>query len=85
MKIDLTPGPEKIVKDQLESGHFRSVEDVIGGALQALRDKERSSRRTISNDAQGEAVQEMLAFVEKNRVQLEGISVKELIREGHRL
>jgi Arc/MetJ-type ribon-helix-helix transcriptional regulator len=42
MKIDLTPGQEKIVKDQLESGHFRSVEQVIGGALQALRDKEQS-------------------------------------------
>jgi hypothetical protein len=30
-------------------------------------------------------VREMLAFVEKNRVRLDGVSVKELIREGHRL
>jgi hypothetical protein len=27
----------------------------------------------------------MLAFVEKNHVRLEGVSVKELIHEGHRL
>jgi hypothetical protein len=30
-------------------------------------------------------VREMLAFVEKNRVRLEGATVKELIHEGHHL
>jgi Arc/MetJ-type ribon-helix-helix transcriptional regulator len=85
MKIDLTPGQEKIVKDHLESGHCHSVEDVIGEALQALREKEQSSRETTSNGAQREAVREMLAFVEKNRVRLDGVPVKELIHEGHRL
>jgi len=64
MNINLTPEQEKIVKDELKSGHFRSVEP---------------------NGAQREAVREMLAFVEKNRVRLEGVSVKELIHEGHRL
>ena len=34
---------------------------------------------------QREAVREMLAFVERNRVRLEGVMVKELIHEGHRL
>jgi len=34
---------------------------------------------------QQQAVQEMLAFVEKNHVRLSGMSVKELIHEGHRL
>jgi hypothetical protein len=32
--------------------------------------------------AQREAVREMLAYVEKNHVRLEGVSVKELIHEG---
>jgi hypothetical protein len=31
------------------------------------------------------AVREMLIFVEKNRIPLHGVSVKQLIREGHRL
>jgi hypothetical protein len=73
------------VKDELRSGHFRSAEEVIGEALQALREKERSSVETPSNGAPREAVREMLAFVEKNRVRLDGVSVKELIHEGHRL
>lgn len=85
MNINLTPEQEKIVKDELKSGHFRSAEEVIGEALQVLREKEQSSAGVTSNGAQGEAVREMLAFVEKNRVRLEGVSVKELIHEGHRL
>ena len=86
MKINLTREQERIVKDELKAGHFRSVEEVIGEALQALREKEKSAgAATTSNGAQREAVREMLTFVEKNRVRLEGVSVKELIREGHRL
>jgi len=86
MNVNLTPEQEKIVNEELKSGHFRSVEEVIGEALQVLREKEQSSSSgATANGAQREAVREMLAFVEKNRVRLEGISVKELIHEGHRL
>lgn len=85
MNINLTPEQEKIVKDELKAGHFRTVEEVIAEALQALREKEESSATSTANGAQREAVREMLAFVEKNRVRLEGVSVKELIHEGHRL
>jgi len=85
MNINLTPEQEEIIKDELKSGHFRSVEEVIGEALQVLREKEQSSTAGAPNRAQREAVREMLAFVEKNNVRLEGVSVKELIHEGHRL
>ncbi len=85
MHVNLTPEQEKIVKDGLNSGRFRTVEEVIGEALQVLREKEQSSTAGTPNGAQREAVREMLALVEKNRVRLEGISVKELIHEGHRL
>ena len=85
MNINLTPEQEEIIKDELKSGHFRSVEEVIGEALQVLREKEQSSTAGAPNRAQREAVREMLAFVEKNHVRLEGGSVKEVIHEGHRL
>jgi Arc/MetJ-type ribon-helix-helix transcriptional regulator len=85
MNIRLTPEQERIVEDELKSGHFRTPEEVIDEALQALREKEQSSGRTASNGEQRDAVREMLAFIEKNRVRLEGLSVKELVREGHRL
>jgi putative addiction module CopG family antidote len=82
MNINLTPEQEKIVKDELKSGHFHTVEEVIDEALQVLHEREQPS---MPNGAQREAVREMLAFVEKNRARLEGVSVKELIHEGHRL
>jgi putative addiction module CopG family antidote len=85
MNVNLTPEQEKIVRDELKSGHFRTVEEVIGEALHVLREKEQSSTAGTPNGAQREAVREMLVFVGKNHVRLEGISVKELIREGHRL
>jgi len=85
MNINLTPEQEKIVRDKLRTGHFRTVEEVIGEALQVLREKEQSSTGGAPNGTQREAVREMLAFVEKNRVRLEGLSVRELIHEGHRL
>ena len=83
MKIDLTPEQEEIVKEELKSGRFRTAAEVIGEALQALREKQQPAKP--GNGAQREAVREMLEFVEKNRVRLEGITVKELIHEGHRL
>jgi putative addiction module CopG family antidote len=85
MNVNLTPEQEKIVKEELKSGHFHSIEEVIGEALQVLRQKERSRSTGTANGAQREAVREMLAFVERNRVRLEGVTVKELIHEGHRL
>lgn len=84
MTINLTPEQERIVNDQLKSGHFRSAEDVIAQALIALQDKEPLAA-SPGNGNREEAVREMLNFVEKNRTLLQGISVKQLIHEGHRL
>ena len=85
MNINLTPEQERMVSDELKSGHFRSAEEVIAQALVALREKARSSLAGDSNGRHDDAVREMLNFVEKNRTPLQGISVKQLIREGHRL
>jgi len=85
MNINLTPEQERIVNDELRSGHFRTVEEVIAKALVVLRENEGSSVAGDSNGQYEGAVQKMLNFVEENRTPLQGISVKELIREGHRL
>jgi Arc/MetJ-type ribon-helix-helix transcriptional regulator len=85
MDINLTPEQEEIIKDELESGHFRTAEEVIAEALLALRERERSAGAHAPNGKEREAVREMIAFVEKNRTRLDGVSVKELIHEGHRL
>ena len=85
MKFHLPPELEKIVNEELKIGHFRTPEEVIAEALQALREKEKSSPTPSGSGAQREAVREMLDFVEKNCVRLTGVSVKDLIHEGHQL
>jgi Arc/MetJ-type ribon-helix-helix transcriptional regulator len=85
MNINLTPEQERMVNDEMRSGHFRSVEEVIAQALVALRKKEGLSLAGDSNGRNDEAVRNMLNFVEENRTPLQGVSVKQLIREGHRL
>ena len=83
-QINLTPEQEQIVNDELKSGHFRSAEEVIAKALVALREKVRSSLAD-DNGHHDDAVREMLNYIEKNRTPLQGISIKQLIHEGHRL
>jgi len=85
MTINLTPEQEKIVKDELELGHFRTAEELISQALHALLATAPSSSASADNGKRREAVREMISFVEKNCTSLQGISVKELIHEGHRL
>jgi Arc/MetJ-type ribon-helix-helix transcriptional regulator len=85
MTINLTSEQEKIVKEELKSGHFRTAEEVISQALHALLATVPSSSASVDNGSRREAVREMMNFVEKNRTSLQGVSVKELIHEGHRL
>lgn len=85
MNIRLTPEQEEIVKKELMSGRFRTAEEVIAQALQTLRERTQSASANADNDHRRAAVREMLTFAEKNRTPLNGISVKELIHEGHRL
>jgi hypothetical protein len=85
MNINLTPEQERIVNDKLRSGHFRSVEEVIATALAVLSEKKDAATVADGDGHQESAVRDMLAFVAENRTRLQDVSVKQLIREGHRL
>jgi hypothetical protein len=64
----------------LKPGNFRTPEEVVAKALDALREKDRSSAAVGSNGRHDSAVREMLTFVEENRTALQDITVKQLIR-----
>jgi Arc/MetJ-type ribon-helix-helix transcriptional regulator len=83
MTITLTPEQEQIVDDQLRLGVYRTPEDVVADALRALRKV--NPHANGGGADQQEAVSEMLRFVENHRTALTGISVKDLIHEGHHL
>jgi Arc/MetJ-type ribon-helix-helix transcriptional regulator len=44
MMIDLKPEQERIIQAEIESGRFRSPEEVLDHALAALEDKEQKLR-----------------------------------------
>lgn len=84
MKINLTNEQERIVEEALKSGRFQTAEEVVGEALVPLVHNSRVED-AHSDGTQGEAVMEMLAFVDANHVRLEGISMKDLLHESRRL
>jgi len=76
MTIELKPEQERIIQEQLASGQFKSVDDVIITALSRLPHKRRSNST---------AVQRMIQFSKENSVRLApGETVESLVREGHR-
>jgi len=83
LHISLTPEQERLVKDELASGHYETAEQVISEALRALQNRQ-SRGDASSSAAQRNAVRKMLEFLDKNSVPLENTSVKELLHEGHR-
>ncbi len=76
MSITLKPEQERIVDEEIESGHFHTPDEVLDQALAALREK-RQSRR--------EAVRRIREFGDRQRLSLGDASIKDLIHEGHRL
>ena len=39
MQIDIAPETERLVREEISSGHFRSVDELIKAGLEALREK----------------------------------------------
>jgi Arc/MetJ-type ribon-helix-helix transcriptional regulator len=76
MTITLTLEQKRVADEEIKSGYFSTPGEVLGEALTALREKKESRR---------EAGRRLAGFADKHRLSLAGISIKELIHEGHRL
>jgi Arc/MetJ-type ribon-helix-helix transcriptional regulator len=74
MTIQLKPEQERIIQEQLASGYFKSVDEVLAAALGRLPHHERSLNRT--------AVERMIEFSRMHSVKLPvGETVEALVRE----
>ena len=47
MIITLKPEHERIIQQEIQSGHFRTPDEVLDHALAALQDKERKRKATL--------------------------------------
>jgi Arc/MetJ-type ribon-helix-helix transcriptional regulator len=57
MTVELKPEQERIIQQQLTTGHFKSVDEVLATALASLPDV-----RHLDRDSRREAVQRMIEF-----------------------
>ena len=48
MHIDVAPETERLVREEISSGHFRSVDELIRAGVQAWREKNASSGKPAS-------------------------------------
>ncbi len=47
MQIEIGPETERIVREEINSGHFQSVDELITVAVRAWREKNATSKRRI--------------------------------------
>ena len=83
MTVELKPETERLVKEEIQSGHFQSVDELIVKTVGAWREQHQS--RISTTEEHRAAVDRALAFAKNRAIPLGGISIKELIHEGHRL
>jgi Arc/MetJ-type ribon-helix-helix transcriptional regulator len=73
MNVRLTAQSERLLKEQLTHGNFRSAEEVIERALEALAAAESRSKNN--------AAQALADILDRKGVTLGGIRIKNLIHE----
>jgi antitoxin ParD1/3/4 len=49
MKISLSPDVERLIAERVESGRYRSADEVVREGLELLQEREKETRRPSSN------------------------------------
>lgn len=80
--VRLTPHGEALLQKQLANGTYSSPEDVVERALETLANNCDQSQLVRSNKTPAEAVADILE--NRKGVTLGGLSIKDLIDEGHK-
>jgi len=81
MAIQLSAKTERLVEQEIASGRFQSVDEIIQqgiGAREGAAEAERWKKHR-------EAIEWTLDFAKNRALPLNGITIKELIEEGRRM
>jgi putative addiction module CopG family antidote len=79
MPIQLSPETERLVEEQIASGRFDSVDEIIRQGVRARDDEAERWRK------HRRAIEWTRDFAENKAIPLDGITIKELIEEGRRM
>jgi Arc/MetJ-type ribon-helix-helix transcriptional regulator len=82
MTIQLNPETERLVQEELQSGHFHSIDEIILQGIRARREKEQPQ---WGEAQRRQAVERALDFAKHRAIPLNGVSIKGLLHEGHRM
>jgi hypothetical protein len=86
MTITLQPETERLVQEELKSGHFRNVDEIIMQGVQARREKEplprgKSFRLAPGTKTPAEAGKDIRELRRGNHLP-PGVTIRDLIDEG---
>jgi putative addiction module CopG family antidote len=76
--IDLKPEQERIIRQQLASGLYNSVDEVLDNALASLPNNARFDR-----EHRREAVRRMMEFGERRKLSLGEPVTRQFLHQGH--
>ncbi|MGH9662691.1 MAG: hypothetical protein ACRD96_29340 [Bryobacteraceae bacterium] len=80
MTINLKPETERLVQQELQNGHFRSVDEMIVQGVHARREGNPLSAE-VSRKTPAEAVAHIRELRRGNRLPA-GVTIRDLINEG---
>jgi putative addiction module CopG family antidote len=78
--VELKPAQEQIIREQLASGRYGSVEEVLDTALASLTMEQR-----FDPEHRHEAVRRMIEFGKRRKLSLGEPVTRQLLHEGHRI
>ena len=82
MDVHLDLHSQRLIEQELSAGRARSPEEVVARALEALADRDTPH---WDEDSRRQSVQNMLEFADKHGFTVgEGLSIRDLIHEGHK-
>jgi putative addiction module CopG family antidote len=79
MPIQLSPESERLVKQEIASGRFQSVDEIIQQGVRAQNDEDERWRK------HHQAIERTRAFITADPIHLSGVTFQEVIEEGRRL
>lgn len=85
MSIRVTKETERLVQEEIQSGHFKSVDDLILQGVRACREKaQREAALEVSPEARRRAVERIRELRKGVRLERNGMTLREYAHLGHR-
>jgi len=85
MTIPVTQETERLVREEIQSGHFASVDDLIVQGVRAWREKsQREGASEATPEVRRRAVERIRELRNGVRMERNGMSLREYAHIGHR-